>query len=145
MVICYSKQIFGPTVYLPLYRACPPLHSLGGIPLPRHIFFPDAALRPGGDEGDLSSHVYSSGATFALRRTPRHPLPARPPLDHLVRSVKIFRILAERYRNRRKRFGLRFNLHASLCRILIFSLRTCWYTDMISSPCTGHKLKNSAA
>jgi hypothetical protein len=29
--------------------------------------------------------------------------------------VKIFRILAERYRNRRKRFGLRFNLIAALC------------------------------
>ena len=33
---------------------------------------------------------------------------------HIIRSVKIFRILAERYRNRRKRFGLRFNLIAAL-------------------------------
>ncbi len=30
-------------------------------------------------------------------------------VEHIIRSVKIFRILAERYRNRRKRFGLRFN------------------------------------
>ncbi len=29
-------------------------------------------------------------------------------IEHIIRSVKIFRILAERYRNRRKRFGLRF-------------------------------------
>jgi hypothetical protein len=29
-------------------------------------------------------------------------------------NLKIFRILSERYRNRRKRFGLRFNLIAGL-------------------------------
>jgi hypothetical protein len=30
--------------------------------------------------------------------------------EHVNRKLKVFRILAERYRNRRKRFGLRFNL-----------------------------------
>ena len=35
-------------------------------------------------------------------------------IEHSIRSRKIFRILAERYRNRRKRFGLRFNLIAAL-------------------------------
>jgi len=35
-------------------------------------------------------------------------------VEHAIRRVKIFRILSERYRNRRKRFGLRFNLIASL-------------------------------
>ena len=35
-------------------------------------------------------------------------------VEHVIRRVKIFRILSERYRNRRKRFGLRFNLIASL-------------------------------
>ena len=35
-------------------------------------------------------------------------------IEHVIRSVKIFRILAERYRNRRKRFALRFNLIAAL-------------------------------
>ena len=35
-------------------------------------------------------------------------------VEHIIRSVEIFRILAERYRNRRKRFGLRFNLIAAL-------------------------------
>ena len=34
--------------------------------------------------------------------------------EHIIRSLKIFRILCERYRNRRKRFGLRFNLIAAL-------------------------------
>ncbi|MDD1444299.1 IS5 family transposase [Dolichospermum sp. ST_sed3] len=35
-------------------------------------------------------------------------------VEHVIRSLKIFRILSERYRNRRKRFGLRFNLIAGL-------------------------------
>lgn len=34
--------------------------------------------------------------------------------EHVIGKLKIFRILKERYRNRRKRFGLRFNLIASL-------------------------------
>ncbi len=34
--------------------------------------------------------------------------------EHVIRSLKIFRILSERYRNRRRRFGLRFNLIAAL-------------------------------
>ena len=35
-------------------------------------------------------------------------------VEHVIRNLKIFRILAERYRNRRKRFSLRFNLIAGL-------------------------------
>lgn len=34
--------------------------------------------------------------------------------EHINRRLKIFKILADRYRNRRKRFGLRFNLIAGL-------------------------------
>jgi len=34
--------------------------------------------------------------------------------EHVHRKLKIFKILSERYRNRRKRFGLRFNLIAGL-------------------------------
>lgn len=34
--------------------------------------------------------------------------------EHVNRTLKIFKILSERYRNRRKRFGLRFNLIAGL-------------------------------
>lgn len=34
--------------------------------------------------------------------------------EHVNRKLKIFRILAERYRNRRRRFGLRFNLIAAI-------------------------------
>ena len=35
-------------------------------------------------------------------------------IEHIFRRLKVFRILNERYRNRRKRFALRFNLIAAL-------------------------------
>jgi len=35
-------------------------------------------------------------------------------VEHVHRRLKVFRILSERYRNRRQRFGLRFNLIAGL-------------------------------
>ena len=34
--------------------------------------------------------------------------------EHIHRKLKIFKILSDRYRNRRKRFSLRFNLIAGL-------------------------------
>jgi hypothetical protein len=42
---------------------------------------------------------------------------ARVSNEHAIGFVKRFRILAERYRNRRKRFGLRFNLIAAICNL----------------------------
>lgn len=35
-------------------------------------------------------------------------------VEHVIRKIKIFRIMAERYRNRRKKFGLRLNLIAAI-------------------------------
>jgi transposase len=35
-------------------------------------------------------------------------------IENIIRKLKVFRILSERYRNRRKRFGLRFNLIAAI-------------------------------
>ena len=35
--------------------------------------------------------------------------------EHAIGFIKRFKILAERYRNRRRRFGLRFNLIAGIC------------------------------
>jgi DDE superfamily endonuclease len=34
--------------------------------------------------------------------------------EHVIGSVKRFKIVADRYRNRRKRFGLRFNIIAGI-------------------------------
>lgn len=36
-------------------------------------------------------------------------------VEHAIRFVKRFRILSERYRNRRSRFALRFSLIAGIC------------------------------
>lgn len=35
-------------------------------------------------------------------------------VEHVIRKLKIFRIVSEKYRNRRKRFSLRMNLIAGL-------------------------------
>jgi hypothetical protein len=35
-------------------------------------------------------------------------------VEHVIRCLKVFRILSQTYRNRRRRFGLRFNLIAGL-------------------------------
>lgn len=38
----------------------------------------------------------------------------RMPIEHVIRSLKVWRIVKETYRNRRKRFSLRFKLIAGL-------------------------------
>ena len=35
-------------------------------------------------------------------------------VENVIRSVKIFKIVSDKYQNRRKRFGLRFNLIAGI-------------------------------
>lgn len=35
-------------------------------------------------------------------------------IEHIFRKLKVFRILSERYRNRRTRFAIRFNLIAAI-------------------------------
>ena len=39
---------------------------------------------------------------------------SRVVVENVIRELKIFRIIAEKYRNRRKRFGLRLNLLAAI-------------------------------
>jgi hypothetical protein len=52
--------------------------------------------------------------TDEQKRSNRELASRRVVVEHVIRSLKIFRILAERYRNRRQRFSLRFNLIAGL-------------------------------
>jgi len=40
-------------------------------------------------------------------------------VENVIRKVKIFKIMAEKYRNRRKRFSLRLNL---ICGIINYEL-----------------------
>ena len=41
--------------------------------------------------------------------------------EHAIGFVKRFKIVSDRYRNRRKRFGLRFNLIAGICNFELLS------------------------
>ena len=41
--------------------------------------------------------------------------------EHVIGFIKRFKIVADRYRNRRKRFGLRFNLIAGICNFDTFA------------------------
>jgi hypothetical protein len=54
------------------------------------------------------------------KRTNRDISSRRIVIENIIREVKIFRIIAEKYRNRRRRFALRFNLIAA-----IYNLNTC--------------------
>jgi hypothetical protein len=88
------------------------------------------ALRPQtqclADSGYLGLKKHHDNSRLPDKKSKLHPLTQaqkvgnrqlsseRFVIEHIIRSVKIFRILAERYRNRRKRFGLRFNLIAAL-------------------------------
>jgi transposase len=44
-------------------------------------------------------------------------------IENIIRKLKIFRILSERYRNRRKRFGLRFNLIAAIYNMELYRVQ----------------------
>ena len=55
-----------------------------------------------------------SELTDEQKQTNRELARRRVEIEHVIRSLKIFRILAERYRNRRQRFSLRFDLIAGL-------------------------------
>ena len=52
--------------------------------------------------------------TREQKRANRQVNSRRVVVEHAIRRLKVFRLLGERYRNRRKRFGLRVNLIAAL-------------------------------
>ena len=55
-----------------------------------------------------------SELTDEQKQSNRELASRRVVVEHVIRRLKIFRIMAERYRNRRQRFTLRFNLIAGL-------------------------------
>lgn len=76
-----------------------------------------------GYQGIAKLHRHSCTPAKKLRKTElptserqhnRLLAQVRVKVEHVIRRLKIFRILAERYRNRRKRFGLRLNLIAAI-------------------------------
>ena len=62
----------------------------------------------------LKSSKLSNGDRHEQKVANRELASQRIFVEHVIGKLKVFRILSERYRNRRKRFGLRFNLIASI-------------------------------
>ena len=74
------------------------------------------------------SHLHENSRTPA-KKTKLHPLTKeqkasnralsrqRIRVENVICRLKVFRILSERYRNRRKRFAIRFNLIAAICNL----------------------------
>ncbi len=86
---------------------------------------PDTLLEA--DTGYLGLTGLHSNSSLPKKRSKTHPLTKQERrenrevsrqrifVEHAIRFVKRFRILSERYRNRRNRFALRFSLIAGIC------------------------------
>jgi DDE superfamily endonuclease len=82
-----------------------------------------------GYQGLIKIHANSE---LPLKRTKLHELTkkekernlklskTRVTIEHVIGKIKVFRILSERYRNRRKRYGIRMSL---ICGIFNFELK----------------------
>ena len=78
------------------------------------------------DTGYLGINKLHTNSQIPAKKSKLHPLTPEQKaanrelaskrifVEHVIGKLKVFRILSERYRNRRKGFGLRFNLIASL-------------------------------
>jgi hypothetical protein len=79
------------------------------------------------DTGFIGIHKYHKNSLLPKKNCKKLPLTKEDKLsnhiisservtnEHAIGFIKRFKILSERYRNRRKRFGLRFNLIAGIC------------------------------
>jgi hypothetical protein len=86
----------------------------------------DKSVKLRADLGYWGLQTEMSGVMLPLKNSKLHRLTKtekklnrelagkRAKVENVIRRLKIFRILGERYRHRRKRFGLRFNLIAGL-------------------------------
>ena len=80
----------------------------------------------GTDTGYIGIQKIISNSQVPYKRTKNKPLSKKQKAsnrklaqlragnEHVIGRLKRFRVIAERYRNRRKRFGLRFNLIAGM-------------------------------
>lgn len=81
------------------------------------------------DAGYEGIEKLHSNSQTPKKATKKHPLTkeekksnhnlskSRIIVENVIRTLKIFRILAEKYRNRRKKFGLRLNIIAAICNL----------------------------
>ena len=84
-------------------------------------------IKAGTDTGYQGIAKIHTNSVLPKKRTKNHPLSeedrqrnraiARERVlnEHIIGFIKRFKIVADRYRNRRKRFGLRFNLICGIC------------------------------
>jgi hypothetical protein len=82
-----------------------------------------------GDRGYQGLQHFHSNSRTPQRKPPKKPLgreakkvnrelaSLRITVEHVIRDLKIFRILKETYRNKRRRFGLRLHLIAAICNL----------------------------
>jgi ribosomal protein L17 len=83
-------------------------------------------IRSLADTGYLGLSTLHSNSQIPAKKSKLHPLTKQQKasnrrlsherilVENVIRKLKVFRILSERYRNRRKRFSLRFNLIAAI-------------------------------
>lgn len=92
-----SKTHFLPSCLVQVdsgYQGITKLHTNSELPLK------STKKNPLNKEQKKENHILSSSRVL---------------VENVIRRLKIFRIIGERYRNRRKKFGLRLNLIAALC------------------------------
>ena len=85
-----------------------------------------ADIRCLADTGYLGLTKLHANSHIPAKKSKLHPLTAEQKsanrdlarqrifCEHVIGRLKVFRILSDRYRNRRKRFSLRFNLIAAI-------------------------------
>lgn len=78
------------------------------------------------DTGYLGIHKLHANSQIPAKKSKLHPLTPEQKTanrelskqrifcEHIIGRLKVFHILSDRYRNRRKRFSLRFNLIAAI-------------------------------
>ncbi|MBL0310120.1 MAG: IS5 family transposase [Bacteroidetes bacterium] len=89
------------------------------------------AIKTQTDTGYQGIQKLHNNAELPKKRSKKNPLAktdkkqnqqissSRVAIENIIRELKIFRILAEKYRNRRRRFSLRFNLIAAFLNLSI--------------------------
>ena len=71
------------------------------------------------DEKDIASKLKKQELPIEAQEINKEISRRRIGIEHINSKLKVFRILGERYRNRRKRFGLRMNLISGLINWMI--------------------------
>ena len=95
------------------------------------VSFGGSIERVAADSGYQGLQKQSAKAVLPVKGSKKKPLTredkkhnhdlasSRIGVEHFIRRLKIFRIVKETYRNRRKRYFLRLNLIAAICNFLL--------------------------